>query len=374
MSKLKDVILTPRGLETNGATWQDQVSALPLPDELKAKLATTGAAWLKKNLSIDPDAPPIETDSGLELLQAILPPIKWAIPDLLPEGVTILGGKPKVGKSWLALQIALSICAGGKFFGRDVEQGRVLYVALEDNRRRLQSRMFAQGWRNQDAKHFDYMLNEQFKGEIGNLDEQGAGKLTAQIVYKDYRLVIIDTFGRAFVHSQKLRDQNAYHQISMAMDEIQKVAIENSAAVMFIDHHTKGSSSEAITPDAVADIQGSIGKGGMADCAWGIYKTRTRKDALLQIDGRDIEEVVSLAVRFDKHTTAWQSEGDYYQKKLSERKQEIVDLLESEGEMKLSEMARLTERKMKHLHRDLNSLMADGKVLKDNNKVYSVGK
>jgi hypothetical protein len=363
----EEIILTEAGLTT---TWQEQIATLPLPDELKSKLVDNANGWLRKHLAADPDAAPLATESGADLLAAVIPPAKWAIPDLLPEGITMLGGKPKVGKSWLVLQIALSICSGGKFFGRDVERGKVLYLALEDNKRRLQSRMFSQGWRPQDATNFDYMLNEQFKAEIGNLDEDGAGKLAAQIIFKDYRLVIIDTFGRAFVHSRKLKDQNAYHQISLAMDEIQKAAMENSAAVMFVDHHTKGNSQEKITPDAVADIQGSIGKGGMSDCSWGIYKTRTRKDALLQIDGRDIEETVSLSVRFDRQTTAWQSEGDYYQKKLSDRKQGLIEWLENEGPMKAGEIAKLAEMKLPNAMTYLNSLIQDGYVRKDENKIY----
>jgi hypothetical protein len=76
-----------------------------------------------------------------ELLARQLPPIRWAIPDILPEGLTLLAGKPKLGKSWLALSVALAVAAGGVALGTyPVKQGEVLYLALEDNERRLQSR------------------------------------------------------------------------------------------------------------------------------------------------------------------------------------------------------------------------------------------
>ena len=76
-----------------------------------------------------------------DLLSWELPPVRWTIPDILPEGLTLLAGKPKLGKSWLALSIALSIAAGGVALGaQPVERGDVLYLALEDNARRLQSR------------------------------------------------------------------------------------------------------------------------------------------------------------------------------------------------------------------------------------------
>jgi len=59
-------------------------------------------------------------------LQAIeFPPVKWIVPDLIPEGLTLFAGKPKLGKSWLALQLGLGIATGGEVLGRPVEQGSV---------------------------------------------------------------------------------------------------------------------------------------------------------------------------------------------------------------------------------------------------------
>src|SRR5262245_25770067 len=70
------------------------------------------------------------------------PEPRWAIPDLLAQGCTLLAGPPKVGKSWLALNIAVAVATGGKALGTiDVEAGDVLLLALEDNGRRLQNRL-----------------------------------------------------------------------------------------------------------------------------------------------------------------------------------------------------------------------------------------
>jgi RecA-family ATPase len=58
------------------------------------------------------------------------------------EGVTLLAGAPKLGKSWLMLNVAVAVASGGKAFGSiDVEQGAVLYLAVDDNGRRLQKRL-----------------------------------------------------------------------------------------------------------------------------------------------------------------------------------------------------------------------------------------
>ncbi len=77
-----------------------------------------------------------------ELLAAVFPDPKYVIPGIVPEGLSIVAGPPKVGKSWLAMNAAVAVGSGGKAFGRlPVEQGHVLYLALEDPGRRLQKRL-----------------------------------------------------------------------------------------------------------------------------------------------------------------------------------------------------------------------------------------
>lgn len=77
-----------------------------------------------------------------QLMAANFPEPKWAVPGILAEGVSLLAGPPKVGKSWLSLGLALAVAAGGQAFDSvPVQGGPVLYLALEDTPRRLQTRM-----------------------------------------------------------------------------------------------------------------------------------------------------------------------------------------------------------------------------------------
>ena len=71
------------------------------------------------------------------------PEVGWVLPGLVPEGLSLLVGRPKVGKSWLALDLALAVASGGTCLGVELEEpADVLYCALEDNERRLRSRIF----------------------------------------------------------------------------------------------------------------------------------------------------------------------------------------------------------------------------------------
>ena len=69
------------------------------------------------------------------------PPLKWILPDLLPEGATLVASRPKLGKSWLVLDVAIAVTANRITLGVKPTSGAALYLALEDGQRRLQRRI-----------------------------------------------------------------------------------------------------------------------------------------------------------------------------------------------------------------------------------------
>src|SRR5262249_10785231 len=86
--------------------------------------------------------PQVETFTAAELMKMQLAKQRWAVAGVLPSGSTIGAGKPKLGKSWLALNVALAVAQGGVALGSiPVEAGDVLYLALEDTKRRLKDRL-----------------------------------------------------------------------------------------------------------------------------------------------------------------------------------------------------------------------------------------
>jgi bifunctional DNA primase/polymerase-like protein/AAA domain-containing protein/primase-like protein len=89
-------------------------------------------------------APPlVPAQNAATLLTRNFAPVRYVIPGYIAEGCSILAGKPKIGKSWFVLDAALAVAGGngGRAFGVQAEQGNVLYLALEDNERRLKSRI-----------------------------------------------------------------------------------------------------------------------------------------------------------------------------------------------------------------------------------------
>jgi RecA-family ATPase len=301
--------------------------------------------------SVPPLAPYLLTAD--ELLTTEWPEPVWAIPNLLPAGLTILAGKPKVGKSWLALQLAQSIATGGVAFNQTVERGPTLYLALEDPPRRLAERMKSQCWPlGTDA---DFMTIGDFADRVGDLRNGGGENLAEQMEARAYRYVAIDTLSRSV-----RGDQSDVDKMTLALSPLQEAAHSSNCAVLMVDHHRKGFGAD---PDAITDILGSTAKGALADNVWGLYRERGKVGANLQIVGREIAER-TLALTFDTLTGCWQSEGEAYELEMTERRQEIIEALEAMGKSSLADIADYVEQPKSNTHSRLQDLAAAGKVLR----------
>jgi len=208
-------------------------------------------------------------------------PIKYLIPMLVPEGLTMFAGKPKIGKSWWVLDVALGT-AGGTYVLGDykLEEGDVLYAALEDNDRRLRARIervltqnemtwpdrltLATEWRRLDA------------GGVADAKEWAASA-------KNPRLIIFDTL--AGVRPDRNAKDNLYEGDYRALRELQAWAGQTGICIIVL-HHTRKMESD----DPIDSVSGTLGLTGCADTT--VVLARTGKGTTLYIRGRDIEEQV----------------------------------------------------------------------------------
>lgn len=241
--------------------------------------------------------PHLQTKSvwtAAELLSTQFPDLQWIARDLLPVGLSWLAGRPKLGKSWLALQIAVAVGSGGILFGGKVARGRVLFLAFEDSGRRLRDRLRKQ--------HADSSADITFVTAWPVFGDGGLSRLKDAIARHGYRLVVVDTFSRA----AGMADQRDPALMTSLVGELQAVAQSEDSALLVIDHHRK---STGFSPDPIDDILESTAKGAVIDTAWGLYKERGRQGATLMITGRDIEER-ELSLVWDPLSFCWQYQGD----------------------------------------------------------------
>lgn len=254
------------------------------------------------------------------LLQEPEQPVRWAVPDLLPAGLTLLCGKPKMKKSWMALSIGIAIASGGRVLGHiPVEQGEVLYLCLEDGRRRLRSRATKVLMGGGQVDNFYFVT------DWPKVDQGGMRMLESWLQqHPNTRLVVIDTL-------QKVRPDRkgagSYDDDYKALEDLQKLAVSTDIPFLVVHHLNK----RDVTDEADA-ISGTTGLTGSCD-GWLILKRERRaNEGTLSINGRDIEEEREIAVRWDGPTCQWITEGDAEAYHMSQQRQDIMTCLLEAGQ------------------------------------------
>lgn len=236
--------------------------------------------------------------SACDLQKANIPPVRFLVDELMPEGTNLIVAASKIGKSWMVLDMGLSIAAGTKFLGRKTHRCGVLYLALEDSSGRLQSRMnkVLQG---ATAPSGFYFLTEAPDLDNGLL-EQLEYTLTSN---PEIKLIIIDTLQK--IRGKALPRESSYEMDYRHMGAVKTFAEKHGVSVLFV-HHTRKMKDDG---DPFNMISGTNGIMGAADTAWVIVKDRHAQNATLHITGRDVAQE-ELVIHFDKENSwKWQTVG-----------------------------------------------------------------
>jgi len=269
--------------------------------------------------------------SGPELMNADLGELQFAVPGLFPHGVNLLAGPPKTGKSLLSLNLAVAIAQGGKALGRvPVDQGHVLYMALEDGPRRMRSRLDKMGVSEvPDALEFTFDWEKFGQGDEKSNSEGLLRDILAarQRGGKNYRMVVVDTFAR--LREKANASANAYYDDYGAVQDFRNVAHALDTAVMVIHHTNKLGAGE----DPYRRVSGSTGITANVDTVAVLERQRVEHTAKLHVSGRDIEGH-KIGMGFDPDDLSWTMEGPYSTFQMGDTRQAIYDALKKADEPK----------------------------------------
>jgi hypothetical protein len=301
-----------------------------------------------------PDTQGPATFSAGELHRMKFAELRFVVPDLLTEGCTILAGAPKLGKSWLCLEIAIAVASGGTCLGGVCcEQGDVLYLALEDNRRRLKRRMdkllpfSPHGW----------PVALVFANEWPREGEGGVEHIRKWITQaSNPRLVIVDIL--QMIRSTRGDKQSLYEADYYAVKSLQRLAAETGVAIIIV-HHVRKSAADV---DPFEEVSGTYGIMGAADA--GLVLRRGGQGITLYTRGRDIEEA-EMAVEFDKEVCRWRVLGAAAEVRRSdERKTILAALRDAASPLSPREVADLTGLSYGSVRHLLARMNKDGVVRK----------
>jgi hypothetical protein len=233
------------------------------------------------------------------MMQANFPEPVWVIPGMLSEGSNILAGKPKMGKSMMALNLAMTVAAGGMALGNiQTTPGDVLYLSLEDRTRRLQARArkMLRGIGCEASRRLT-LASEWPRQNSGGLEmiEWWINRVEKPT------LVIIDVWGKFRPEGNPKAQQ--YTQDYEHMTPLKNMMDRHSCCSLSLLHCRKGASD-----DVVEDVSGTLGIAGAADGIIVLQRARNDNEAMIFITGRDVADT-ELSLRFDPDNLVWTNLG-----------------------------------------------------------------
>lgn len=321
-------------------------------------MTAAAAEWRPSLATTDAAVPSSVRRTGwtaTDLLAATFPEPRWAVPGLVAEGLSLLVGSPKLGKSWLALNLCLAVASGGHALGQiPLERGEAAYLALEDPPRRLQRRLQSvlQG-EPAPAGLF-------FETAWPTLAHGGAELLSERLErHPGLRLVVVDVLAK--IRGSVTDRGSLYSADYAAITSLKDVADRHEVALLLLHHDRKAGSD-----DFVDVVSGTSGIAGAADAIILMSRARNSAEAKLSVTGRDVEES-EYALRFDAQIGTWTMlDGPASDYELTNERRQILEAVragEGAGPKAIADVTGLSYGVVKHLVRkmaDARQLDSDG--------------
>lgn len=253
----------------------------------------------------------LEVVDGETLMDMQFPKSRFCIQSLLPQGVSILGGAPKIGKSWMVLDWCVRIAKGESVWNLPTEKGTVLYLCLEDSLARIQDRL---NCITDEVPSNLYVATKSESIETG-LIQQIQNFI---INHSDTNLIVIDTFQMIRNSSSELSYSNDYNEIG----KLKRYADEIGLSILLVHHLRKQGDS-----DPLNKLSGTTGISGAVDAVFVLGKDkRNENKANLLCTGRDIEQR-EFQLSFNKENCTWDLINDSLENPVPTLPIEMIDFI-----------------------------------------------
>lgn len=295
----------------------------------------------------------VKSLTAQEVMAKEYPAIKWAVENIIPEGLTIIAGRPKFGKSWLMLGLSYAVANGlpAWDYGR-TKRGSVYGLFLEDSYRRIKDRMQSM------EGYFDtFPANLHLFTDFPRIGQGFIRELERLIKFdKNTGVVIVDTLQKVRPKSQGGK-RNLYQAEYEDFERLQKLAIYYGIPIIAIHHTRKGGHGKETNP--MDEMSGSTGIQGVADTL--IVCTRTGNQGVMHVTGREVNEE-SYPMEFNQLNMTWKVSPPEA-KRIEIGGMLLNDWFKKNPEISAVELAGLANMNLRRAQEKLSELAEEGKLI-----------
>lgn len=276
--------------------------------------------------------------------------------EILPDaGLCVVAASKAAGKTLLLLQMADAIAKGCPFMGVATNPSKVLFLELELSQRRTAQRLAKMGLVPNSNLLFS------FKWEQG---ENGLQDLAYFIEENRIQLVIVDVLQRLWPINA---DSNSYQDTYNILAPLRQMANNLNCMMILVTHRRKQE-----TADYIDSVIGSTGIAANADVVLTLSRTRGENEAILSIDGNDIESQ-KLALLFEVNPLGFRkSNADPQEAGQTPERRSILDYLHTVGKARTGEIAKALGKNEKAVSMLLQKLKQEGLLMSAGYGEYSI--
>jgi hypothetical protein len=289
--------------------------------------------------------------SASDLQHKTFAPLRFIVQHYLPEGTNLLAGRPKIGKSWLALMVAVAVSGGGECLGHPCEQGDVLGLFLEDNDRRLQRRLTTM----LGAQKEKWPERLTYATQWPRLNEGGLELIREWIKrVSNPRLVIIDILECVRPRAASGKQTQTQYSIDYeALATLTRLAADEQLSILVNTHQRKLNAD-----DLIDTISGTLGQGGGVDAF--LILSKDVQGHFLYGRGRDTEEF-NVSVKLDERCR-WQVLGRRVDVPSAERAAIVAALAKAGRPMTVVEITRAVNGDRDNIKQLLSKMHFGGEI------------
>lgn len=279
-------------------------------------------------------------------------PLLWTVENICPEGATLVAGKPKSRKSWAALGVAVANAQGALAFGKlAARSGRVLYLDLESNQRRMRGRLFSMV--GQQMKDMDnlHIFTEWPRGD------EGLQAIDAWMeAHPDTVTIVIDVLAEFRRPRDPKEDIYAYDRETVT--PINRMAEKWRITILLI-HHTRKAKSD----DVFEEISGSTGLPSAVATMWVLGRAPNGSgETILALRGRDLINDEPLALEWDDYDNQFKIIGGAVEALQGGEKRAVLHILADDQEWEPRTIAAELKKSVNSVQLILKALLSEGLI------------